>query len=285
MTKDLGKFLGVCLLGLLLLLPSNPALADKAVEPMVFKAGDDAIAVISLYETDPATQADAVKSFYKTTKSFYKTIPGFYGLAFFSSTDGLRAVELSQWADQASYNAFQSSLTSDGKDYETYYAQYSKGGKGKGKDKESTDLGDPLLTTSFAIDQVVAPPGMVASIPGSTALVQISDMTTDTAEHQAKLLVSARAALETIPQLYPAPRTAVLLKGIDTPHIALLTYWGSAAEFSDPSQVPQIALATAQSEDDFEKDEAAETVAFTTDSHLYQAIKIIAPKAETDGKG
>ncbi|MGG6241050.1 antibiotic biosynthesis monooxygenase family protein [Nodosilinea sp. AN01ver1] len=282
MIKGLAKFLGLCLLGLLLL-PAAPGWADKAVEPLVFEANGGAIAVLSFYETDPATQADAVKSFYKTTKSFYKTIPGFLGLALFSSVDGVRAVELSQWTDQASYDAFQSSLVSgdgDSKDYEKYYEQYTQGGfkSGQGQAKTSVSLADPSLTTVFTIAEVVSPPGMVSAIPGSTALVQISDMATDTPEQQANLLTAAQAALATIPQLYPAPRTAILLKGIDTPHVALLTHWGSAAEFSDPGQVPQLVLDTAQ------PDEEAEAVAFTTESHLYQAIKVITPKAEY-GKG
>ncbi|PSN12459.1 hypothetical protein C7293_20115 [filamentous cyanobacterium CCT1] len=285
MIKGLAKFLGLCLLGLLLL-PGAPVWADKAVEPLIFKADGDAIAVLSFYETDPATQADAVKSFYKTTKSFYKTIPGFLGLALFSSVDGVRAVELSQWADQASYEAFQSSLVSgggegDSKDYKKYYEQYaqggSKGGKDKGKGKE-VSLGTPSLITVLAIDQVVSPPGMVSAIPGSMVLVQISDIAPDTPEQQSSLMTAAQAALATIPQLYPAPRTAILLRGIDSSHVALLTHWGSAAEFDDPSQVPQLVLTTAQPE------EAAEAVAFTTDSHLYQAIKVITPKAEY-GKG
>ena len=234
MNKDLEKFLGACLLGLVLLLPGIPAWADKAVEPMVFKAGDGAIAVLSFYETDPATQADAVKSFYKTTKSFYKTIPGFRGLALFSSIDGLRAAELSQWADQASYDAFQSSLVSGGsKDYEKYYEQYAKGGKDKGND---VSMGSPSLTTVFTVDQVVSPPGMVSAIPGSMALVQISDIAPGTPEQQSSLITAAHAALATIPELYPAPRTAVLLKGVDTSHVALLTHWGSAAEFDDRSR-------------------------------------------------
>ncbi|PSR19360.1 hypothetical protein C8255_02720 [filamentous cyanobacterium CCP3] len=52
---------------------------------------------------------------------------------------------------------------------------------------------------------------------------------------------------------YPCP----IGWGIDTPHIALLIHWGSGAEFNDPSQVPPLALPTAQPE------ETAEAVAFT----------------------
>jgi len=192
MVKSLGKILGVCLLCWLCLpLLSYPAWANKVTEPMVFDADAGAIAIVSLYETDPATQADAVKSFYKPTESFYKAIPGFYGWAVFSSPDGSRVLEFSQWQDQTSYDNFQTSLASDGEDYTKYYEQYA-GGKDKGgKGKETVDLGEPFLTMALAVEQVISPPGMVSAIPGATALVQISDMATDTAEHQADLVAAA----------------------------------------------------------------------------------------------
>jgi heme-degrading monooxygenase HmoA len=289
MVKGLRTLGGMGLVGLLWLWLSAPVWADKVAAPMVFDS--DAIAVVSLYETNPTTQAEAVKSFYKLTKSFYKAIPGFYGLAFFSSDDGARVVELSQWKDQTSYEAFQASLTSGtaDKDYTKYYEQYAgaKGGKGKGgKGKgDEVGLGEPLLTASFVVDQVVSPPGMIAAIPASAALVQISEIATDTPEHQADLLVAAQATLANLPQLYPSPRTTVLLKGIDNNHIALLSNWGSAAEFSDLTQVPQIALAVPNAEAGAEEDVGAPEFTFTTDSHLYQAIKVITPKAEKYGKG
>lgn len=280
MIKRLGKVLAACLLCWLCLpLPLSPAWADKVAEPMVFDANGGAIALLSLYQTDPATQADAVKSFYKTTKSFYKTIPGFYGLALFSSTDGSRVLELGQWQDRASYDAFQASLASGGgEDYAKYYEQYasSKGSKG-GQGKAAVELGEPFFTAAFAIDRVVSPPGMVAAIPGSMALVQLSDLTTDTVEHQTDLMAAAQATLAELPQLYPAPRMAVLLSGIDTPHIALLANWGNTTEFSDLAQVPQLTLAMA--------DDAAEPLPLTADTHLYQTIKVITPKGPPDGKG
>ncbi|MEA5449620.1 hypothetical protein VB780_13630 [Leptolyngbya sp. CCNP1308] len=247
---------------------------------MVFDADAGAIAVISLYETSPTTQADAVKSFYKISKSFYKAIPGFYGLALFSSGDGARVMELTQWQDQPSYETFQASLASGGgaEDYSKYYEKYAgaKGGKDKGKSKDDeVSLGEPFLTATFAIDQVVSPPGMVSAIPGSMALVQLSDMAADTPEQQIELIEAAKATLAGLSELYPSPRTAVLLRGIDTSHIALLANWGSAAEFSDLDQVPKLALAATEDE----------AVAFTTDSHLYQTVKVITPKAEKYGKG
>lgn len=279
MVKGLGKILGIGLFSWLLLLPNLSAWADKVVEPLVFDAAGGAIAVLSLYETDPATQADAVKSFYKTTKSFYKTIPGFYGLALFSSTDGARVAELSQWQDQPSYEAFQASLTSadDSQDYTQYYKQYltTKGGK---SGKATVELGQPLLTSAFSVDQVVSPPGMVSAIPGTTALVQISDITTD-ADQFLSLMTAAHTALADLSQLYPAPRTAILLTSPAANHVVLLANWGSVTEFSDLDQVPQITLVEDGTTDD------TTDFSFTADTRLYQTLKVITPKAEKYSEG
>lgn len=275
MVKGSRRSLGACLLGLLtLLLLSSPARADKVAEPMVFDAGIGAIAVVSLYKTDPATQADAVKSFYKLTKSFYKTIPGFYGLALFSSVDGSRVVELSQWMDTPSYEAFQASLTNGEDDYSKYYEKYSGNKSSKGKANDNVGLGEPFLTASFAIDQAVSPPGMVSAISGGADLVQIAEFSADSPDQQADLIAAGQAAFGDLHQLYPAPRSAVLLKGLDTTDIALLANWGSVTDFSDLDQVPQIALTSATPDLDF-----------TVDSHLYQTVKVITPKAEKYDKG
>jgi heme-degrading monooxygenase HmoA len=277
MAKGFGRLFFTGLL-ILLLLPVGFAWADKVAEPMVFATDRPAIAVLSLYETDPATQADAVKSFYKLTKSFYKTIPGFYGLALLSSSDGARVAELSQWQDQASYDAFKASLTSGGgdADYTQYYEKYAgaRGSKDKGKTKETVDLGEPFLTASFAVEAIASPPGMVASIPGTTALVQISEFAAADADGQGELIAIAQAMLAGLPQLYPAPRTALLLRGLDDRQVGLLTTWGNAAEFADTSQLPLLSLGS--------PDPAA---AFPpTDDRLYQTIKVITPKAEKYGK-
>ncbi|MBE9136146.1 antibiotic biosynthesis monooxygenase [Nodosilinea sp. LEGE 07088] len=258
----------------------SPAGADKLAEPIRFDDTDGAIAVISLYKTTPTTQAAGIKAFYKTAKSFYQTIPGFYGLALFSSLDGARVVELSQWQDQASYEAFQASLTSGGEeDYPKYYEKYTSS-KGKKKDQDGAGLGDPVLTASFAVEQIASPPGMVSAIPATMALVQISDIVADTVEHQANLVVAAQATLDQLPQLYPSPRTVVVLSGLDTPHVMLLANWGSTAEFGEVNQVPQLAIATtvATAEDGLEEFVPA------TDSHLYQTVKVITPKTKSYGK-
>lgn len=139
---------------------------------------------------------------------------------------------------------------------------------------------------------MVTPPGMVSAIPGSMALVQISDVAADSPDDQTDLLAAGKATLADVPTLYPAPRTAMLLKGIDTAHIALLANWGSAAEFSDLAQIPTLEMAVpkhdvtdADAEDADEADAGLDEVTFTTDSHLYQTVKMIAPKPQKYGKG
>ncbi|HIK46428.1 MAG TPA: antibiotic biosynthesis monooxygenase, partial [Leptolyngbyaceae cyanobacterium M65_K2018_010] len=75
--------------------------ADKVASPLVFSGDEGAIAVISLYETTPEAQSDGVKALLKTSKSFYKKVPGFQSFALFSSVDGQRILELTQWQSQA----------------------------------------------------------------------------------------------------------------------------------------------------------------------------------------
>ncbi|NJL45205.1 MAG: hypothetical protein HC922_04510 [Leptolyngbyaceae cyanobacterium SM2_3_12] len=250
------------------------AVADKVIEPLIFDAASGRISVVSLYETTAATQKDTLKAVFKTSKSFYKTIPGFFNFAIFSSGDGTRLVELTQWQDLASYQAFKTSLTTEGaEDYKKYYEKYTQ-------DKDGADpaVTEPFLTAAFEIDQAIAPPGMISAIPGEAALVQISGFKVDTAEHQVDLLVAATEVFETIPSLYPAPRSAILLKGVDSPFVALLSTWGTVTEFSDLSQVPTLTITPGATVDDTGENW------LTQDNNLYQVVKVISAKPEKYGK-
>ncbi|MGF1568821.1 MAG: antibiotic biosynthesis monooxygenase family protein [Nodosilinea sp.] len=247
------------------------ALAAKAVEPIIFDPASTAISVMSVYETTAASQKSSLKEMFKTSKSFYKKIPGFKSFAVFGSSDGSRMIELSQWQDQASYDAFQVSLAEAPADYTQYYKKYLD-------DDESPEAAsEPVLTASFAIDQAIAPPGMVSAIPGDTSLVQITEFRADTPEHQAELLDSVQTLLAEVPSLYPAPHTAIVLRGIDSPYVALLANWGAAAEFIDPSQVPTLTLPA-------EAEASPEPPWLTKDENLYQVVKVIAAQPEKYGK-
>jgi heme-degrading monooxygenase HmoA len=264
--------------------------ADKVASPLVFDSAAEAIAVISLYETTPTSQPDALKALLKTSKSFYKKMVGFDSFALFSSTDGNRILELTQWQDQPSYEAFKASLTAgDAEDYTKYYEKYTKAKTTSGS--ASLTAPEPLITASFVVDQVVAPPGLLPLISGENSLVQVSELRAETADQQEALLTSATTALASLPSLYPSPRSAILLRSTDSADVAVLTNWGNAAEFSDIAQVPQFSIAMAepspsQTEALEDQPEAMTTPspeeltvsAITQDDRLYQVVKIIAPK-------
>jgi heme-degrading monooxygenase HmoA len=257
------------------------AWADKAPSPLVFDASEGAITVITLYETTADTQKDAFKTVFKTSSSFYKKISGFDSFAVLASSDGERVLELTQWQDQASYDAFQASLQDDSdEDYSKYYEKYKK------KQSEG-GVSEPLFTATFALDQAVAPPGLVATIPGPDSLVQISLISPTSATGQAAVLTAAQATFLTLPDLYPSPRSALLLAGVDTPEVLLVANWGALAEFADLDQVPQLTVdlePTVTLDNPADTDAPADAAAplATADDHLFQIVKVIAPKSDDD---
>ncbi len=284
----IGLFFSVMVMGWGVVIEA--VLANKTPELLMFDSASGEVNMVSVYATTAETQADTIKTFFKTSKSFYKKIPGFHSFSMLASQDGARIIELTQWQDQASYDAFKASLTSDAsqaEDYTKYYEKYKKA-KDKGQSETKATAVEPFLTASFVIDQVVSPPGLLAAIAGGASLVQFSGFTTDTVEHQDDLLAMAQTSLAAVPAMYPAPRTTVLLKGVESPYVALLANWGNTTEFSDLDQIPRITLTTESVEQDSVKPESAEPekepVLMTTDDNLYQVVKVISSKPETYDK-
>jgi heme-degrading monooxygenase HmoA len=223
----------------------------------VFDAAADGVNIATIYETTPDTQKDIVSSVLKSSKSFFKKAPGFNSFSVLQSEDGTRVVALTQWQDAASYEASLTQTTED------YAAKSSK--KEKSKDKVAAE---PTKTIVFKVEQTLAPPGMVAAIRGKNALVQFSEITANSADDIASLLASAEEQLPNATQMYPAPRSAVLLKSVDSADLAMLASWGYAEEFDDLTLVPTLAVLP---------DDA--TLAANED-HLYEVVKIIAAKPE-----
>jgi heme-degrading monooxygenase HmoA len=262
MLTVLSRKFSVLLLSFALLMGivvANPgtAQADKAAKSVVFDPASEVINIVSIYETTAETQKDAVSSLVKSSKSLYKKTPGFGSFSVFQSTDGTRIIAFTQWKDAASYEAF---LTQP-------VEESSKSSK---KGKETVAI-EPIRTITFEVDQTLAPEGMMPSIRGKDALVQFSEITAKNPEDQTKLLASAEDVLSGATQMYPAPRSAVLLKSVDSSDVALLANWGYAMEFDDLSQVPSVAVLS--------DDEA--TLA-DSDDHLYEVVKIIAAKPEKE---
>jgi heme-degrading monooxygenase HmoA len=276
--------------------------AGKLPTPFIFDQADEALTTVTLYETTPETQKDTFKEIFKTSKSFYKKTPGFGGFMGLASGDGLQVLEFTQWQDKASYEAFETSLSANSYDYSKYYEKYTQT-----QSEESASA--PPLTGKFVVDQVVAPPGLMAAIPGEYALVQISRFSPVDLTDQALVVAAIQQTLADLPQLYPAPRNVTLLVGTDIPDVLMLATWGSAPEFADPEQVPKlvvnlpvadspgeamagsdgsIAMAAAVSETEAMDRDAArrdspatvggEPIA-TLDDHLFQVVKIVAAKS------
>ncbi|WAL62025.1 antibiotic biosynthesis monooxygenase [Thermocoleostomius sinensis] len=261
--KVLGRKLGVLVVSTVLgwvVLLGNPlsATADKAPQSMMFDATTDGVTIAAIYETTPDTQKEIVSSVLKSSKSFFKKAPGFSSFSVLQSEDGTRVIALTQWQDAASYEA---SLTQSTEDYA---AKYSK--KEKSKDKVTAE---PTKTIMFKVEQTLAPPGMKAAIRGKNALVQFSEITANSPDDITTLLTAAEEQLPHITEMYPAPRSAVLLKSVDSADLAMLASWGYVEEFDDLTLVPTLAVLP---------DDVSTLTA--NDEHLYEVMKIIAAKPE-----
>lgn len=249
-------------------------------------------AVMSIYETDPSTQPDAVKALLKSGKSYYKKVPGLVSFTLLSSTDGDRILELTQWEDGASYEAYQASLATDSAaDYTQYYEKYAKS-------SPAESLPDPQLTVVFAIERTAAPPGLKAVIAGENSLVRVSRFSTTDDGAVEPLLARATHALDQLPLLYPSPRSVVLLRGTTQSHIAVLANWGNLSEMGELNQLPPLPMSLGPAEAGAAM--VAETTAeaatgetsprgFTSwpelesvisDDHFYQVVKVVMPKPE-----
>lgn len=257
MFKNLGRKLILGALAWVLLfttLVSYPSVAraDKAVKAVSLAPEGDTISVVAVYETTPVLQKEVASSILKASKSLVKKAPGFGSLAVFQSADGTRVMTLTQWQDTTSY--------------ETFLAQPTEESKSSKKEKVAVE---PIHTVAYTVDQAQAPAGMAPSIRGKHALIQFSEATVETPEALEQLLTSAEEALPSAAQLYPAPYAAVLLKGVDTPALALLANWGSADEFEDITALPTVSL-------------LPEDVA--VDQHLYETVKIVSAKPAKEKK-
>jgi heme-degrading monooxygenase HmoA len=260
MLIKLSRRLGLWVLSWILLMTvwvisPSPARADKAVKAVALDPGSDMVNVVAIYETTPALQKGIASSVLKTSKSFFKKAPGFNSFAVFQSEDGTRVMTLTQWQDAASYEA---SLIQPVED------------SSKSK-KDKTPAAEPTHVAVYTVDQAQAPAGMMPSIRGKHALIQFSEITATSPADLDKILTTAEASLPSAAELYPAPYSAVLLKGVDDPTIALLANWGSADEFEDITALPTLSLLP---------DDVASLA--QSDQHLYETVKIVSAKPEKE---
>lgn len=248
----------------------NVAQADKAVTSVFFDPSSTTVDVANIYETTPTTQKDVISGVMKSSKSFFKATPGFSSFSILKSEDGARVLTLTQWQTPESYQASVAKPTEESsKSSKEESAKSSKKEK-----KEKADVIAPTRTVAFKIDKAQAPEGVIPALSGKATLVQFSEITAKAADDKPKLLDSAEKLLTSVTQTYPAPRSAVVLQGMDSAEVALLANWGySSAEFADLSKLPSL--------NPLSDDVAALA---DNDQHLYEVVNVIAPKAKSKEK-
>jgi heme-degrading monooxygenase HmoA len=244
----------------------NLALADKAPKAIAFDPASKMVSIAAIYETTPDTQLDAISSVMKSSKSFYKKAPGFGSFLVLKSEDGLRVVTLSQWKDVASYEAFLTPADASSE-------KSSKKETSDDEEEESETIA-PNKTVTFEIGKVQAPAGVIPSLRGKAALVQFSEIAAKDAADQATVLAAAEQGLVDITKAYPAPKSVVLLRGVDGAEVAVLSNLGyTADEFTDVSKAPTFKLLSEES-----------AALAQNDQHLYEVVAMISPKSKSDGK-
>lgn len=251
--RQLGLF--ALLLSALLTAAPQVAQAEKTAAAYLFDPDSTSVNVAEIYETTATTQKDIVSTLIKSSKSFFKKAPGFGSFSVLQSADGERVLSLTQWQDTASYEAYLAQPAED-----------SKSSKSS-KKKETTEPVAPTRTILFEIDDTLAAAGMVPAIRGKDALVQFNEITAKSPEDLPELVAAAETLLPSIKQVFPSPRSAVLLKAVDGADMALLTNWGSAAEYGDLTTVPAL--------DSLDPDLLSSA---ESDLHLYQVVKTIVAK-------
>jgi heme-degrading monooxygenase HmoA len=185
----------------------NVARADKAIAAVLFDPSSTAVNVANMYETTPTTQKDVISGIMKSSKSFFKSTPGFNNFSILKSEDGAKIITLTQWQTPESYQAFVAQPAEES----------AKSSKKEKKDKTAIA---PTRTVVFKIDKTQAPDGVIPAVSGKATLVQFSEITPKVADDQSKLLASAENLLTSVTQMYPAPRSAVLLQGVGSADVA-----------------------------------------------------------------
>jgi heme-degrading monooxygenase HmoA len=232
------------------------AQADKAPKAALFDPSSTAVNVVNIYETTPTTQKDVVSSVMKSSKSFFKKAAGFNSFSVLQSEDGSRVLTLSQWQTPESYQAF--------------IAPPAEEPKSSKKEKKEKETVAPTRTLLFEIEQTQAPEGVIPSIRGNATLIEFDEITAEAADDLEKLLSSTEKSLSDVTKVYPAPRSAILFKGVDSPALAVMADWGySSDEFIDSTKFPTLAL---------NLDEM--TPGAGSDQHLYEVVKVIAAKPD-----
>lgn len=221
-------FLTVCWLGLATwMLWCHPVQAGKAMKSLAFDTTSGTVEVASVYETSYAAQKGVTKSLKLTSKAM-KKVTGFKGTTTLQSQDGKQVIVLSQWQDLASYQAYTPTLTAD-----------------SSKAVNSAALPappNPARTTTFeVVTAQTAIAGATPALRGKEAVVQWVQFTPKEPDARSQLLTRIEAMIPAALQKQPIPQSVLLLKGVDTEDVALLTNWNCSALFEDVGKPTAIA--------------------------------------------
>jgi heme-degrading monooxygenase HmoA len=255
---------------------SGIAQADKKpVQPLLFDPPE--INVATIYETSAETQKDAMASIAKSSKALYKKHPGFDGFVVLKSKDGNRVIVLSQWKDLASYQAFTEQPVEDYKtkyadaykskfESSPYAAYKSKSGSAYAsyKGQEAAATLEPTKTIIFE-QETTEPSNIVANIR-KESLVQLSEYSIKDPESKSQIIDFVNKLVPTADDMYPSPRSVVLLRSNDNSEVALLASWSCSVDFEGLETTPTFAELS-----------DALVAAADNEQHLYEVMKIIPP--------
>ena len=213
--------------------------------------------VVAIYETSLEAQEDVIDAL-KASKSIKKA-PGFNGFSILKSEDGDRVVALSQWQDLESYEAYNATPVEESK---------------SAKDKKKKDIVAiaPTRTMVFEIEKAQAmKDGIIPTIRGKEAVVQLSDFSLKSPDDQTTVLASVEKTIPGVLQQQPTPQSVILMKSTDSKDVALLANWNCGAEFEDLGKPAA-----------FEQPSDVASLA-DNDQHLYDVVKIISADKKFKG--
>ncbi|OKH30767.1 hypothetical protein NIES2119_30220 [[Phormidium ambiguum] IAM M-71] len=231
------------MLGFSLTFPSSAqAGTGKALE---FATASSSVEVATIYETSFTTQKSVGKSL-KVGSKLMKKAPGFQGFSMWQSQDGTQLVVFSQWQDLASYQAYAPNLT----------AVSSK----------TTAATPPTPTSTLIFEVVSVQPGIKGATPalrGKEAVVQLTQFIAKNSEDRSQILTQVTNMIPELLEKQPIPQSVMLLKGVETEQVALLTNWNCSALFADVGEPVAI-------------EPSSDLVALAdNEHHLYNVVTIV----------
>jgi hypothetical protein len=209
---------------------ATPVQAGKFMSSLAFESTDDIVEVAAIYESSYTTQKTLVKSLKVSNKPMKKAL-GFKGFALLQSQDGKQVIALSQWQDLNSYEAYMPSASglptpTQTLIYEVVLAQTTiAGAKPALRGKEAVVRWTHLTPKNIAINTAT-----------NTATNNADS------EMRSPLLDQVSEIVPSLLASQPIPQSVILLKGLDSDDLTIMTNWNCSAMFEDVGKPEAIAL-------------------------------------------